>query len=102
MVFFFCLKELPCLEELNSTTRNGEIYIHYVFKASKTVPIKDIKWTKNNSELQLPSDKYRGGGVADNCITILGPGEDDKGLYTCTIWNAVGQVSKSVKLGTIS
>lgn len=47
-------------------------------------------------------NKYRGGGLADNCVTILRPGEDDKGLYTCTVSNAVGPVSKSIKLGTIS
>lgn len=100
-VFFFLI-ELPCLEELNATTKQREIYIHYMFNVSSENSINDIKWTKNKSELQVPSDKYRGGGVADNFITILRPCEDDKGLYTCTVWNAVGSVSKSVKLGTTS
>lgn len=101
VVFFFHI-ELPCLEELNATTKNGEIYIHYMFKNSKSFPINEIKWTKNNSELKVPSDKYLKGGLADNFVTILRPGEDDKGLYTCTILNAGGHVSKSVKLGKTS
>lgn len=73
-----------------------------MFKDSKSFPINEIKWTKNNSELKVPSDKYLKGGLADNFVTILRPGEDDKGLYTCTICNDVGDFSKSVKLGTIS
>lgn len=73
-----------------------------MFKVSENSPIKDIRWTKNNSELQVPCDKYRGGEKADSCITILMAGEDDMGLYTCTVWNAVGSVSKNIKLGTTS
>lgn len=94
--------DIPFLKELNATLENEEIHIHYMFKVSKDVPIKDIKWTKNNSELQVPSYKYRGGGEADNCLTILKAVDDDKGLYTCTVWNAVGHVSKSMELGTTS
>ncbi|XP_065922710.1 uncharacterized protein [Magallana gigas] len=91
--------DLPCLEDLNATSKEGTIYIHYVFKVSENSPIKDIRWTKNNSELQVPGDKYRGGEKADSCFTILMAGEDDMGLYTCTVWNAVGSVSKNIKLG---
>lgn len=90
------------MKELNATSENKDICIHYVFKVSENMPVKDIKWTKNNSELEVPSDKYRGGGVADNCLTILRATDDDKGLYTCTVRNAVGAVSKSMELGTIS
>lgn len=50
----------------------------------------------------MPGDKYRGGEKADSCFTILMAGEDDMGLYTCTVWNAVGSVSKNIKLGTTS
>lgn len=71
-----------------------------MFKVSENSPIKDIRWTKNNWELQVPGDKYRGGEKADSCFTILMAGEDDMGLYTCTVWNAVGSVSKNIKLGT--
>lgn len=93
----------PCLEELKVTTKQGNIYIHYVVKVSENSPIvKDIKWTKNAWKLELPNDKYRGGGLADNCLKILSPGEEDKGEYTCTVSNAVGSFSKSVKLGLAS
>lgn len=95
--------DLPCLDELNTTTKSGEIYIHYVFNVSDNSPtVNDIKWTIDESFLELSSNKYRGGGLADDRLTILRPGEDDKGLYTCTASNAVGPVSKSIKLGTIS
>lgn len=47
----------------------------------------------------MPGDKYRGGEKADSCFTILMAGEDDMGLYTCTVWNAVGSVSKKHKAG---
>lgn len=101
LVFSFH-KELPCLEELNATTKNGEICIHYMFKVSESSPFTEIKWTKNNSELKVPSDKYRNGEIEDNFITIVRPSEGDKGLYTCTILNAVGPVSKSIRLGKTS
>nr|XP_034322481.1 protein sax-3-like [Crassostrea gigas] len=91
--------DLPCLEDLNATSKEEKIYIHYVFKVSENSPIKDIRWTKNNSELQVPCDKYRGGEEANSCFTILMASEDDMGLYTCTVWNAVGSVSKNIKLG---
>lgn len=90
------------MKELNATLENEEIHIHYMFKVSKDVPFKDIKWAKNESELQVPSEKYRGGGEADNCLTILKAVDDDEGVYTCTVSNAVGQVSKSMELGTTS
>lgn len=70
-----------------------------MFKVSESSPFNEIKWTKNNSELKVPSDKYRNGRLEDNFMTILRPGEGDKGLYTCTILNAVGPVLKSIILG---
>lgn len=99
MYFSFAI-DRPCLDDLNATSKEGKIYIHYVCKVSENFPLKSIKWTKNKSELEVPCNKYRGGGVADNCVEILMPDEDDKGLYTCTVLNAVGPDSKKVKLGT--
>lgn len=64
--------------------------------------VQDVRWTKDSLTQVLPNDKYREGGLADNCIKILGPCEEDKGLYICTVSNAVGSVSKSVKLGSTS
>lgn len=50
--------------------------------------------------LDLSNVKYRGGKPADNCIIISSPGEEDKGEYICTVLNAAGPASKSVKLGS--
>lgn len=69
-------------------------------KVSEQTPVvKDIRWTKNTLMLDLSSDKYSGGSLADSCITISRASEEDKGEYTCTVLNAAGPVSKTVKLG---
>lgn len=92
--------EPPCLEELTVTSINDEIDIHYVVKVSKASPVvTQIIWTKNNLMLDLSNDKYCGGGLADSFLRISRAGEEDKGEYTCTVLNAVGLVSKTVKLG---
>lgn len=93
--------ELPCLKEfeLNVTSQNEEIYIHYVFKDLRYYSnVEKIRWTKNSLTLDLSNNKYGGRKLADNCIAITSPGEKDKGEYTCIISNAAGFVSKSVEL----
>lgn len=96
-VYLRALGDPPCLEEMAVTSENDEIHIYYVLK--KIFPIvKELKWTKNTLMLDLSNDKYRGGGLADNFITITNPSEEDKGEYTCTVSNAVGSVSKILKL----
>lgn len=100
-VYMRPLGELPCLEDLIVTSKNEEIYIHYVYKLLDNSPnVKEIRWTHNSQMLDFSNNKYRGGKIADTCnwITILSPGEEDKGDYICTISNAVGSVSKEVKL----
>lgn len=98
---FFFLIEPPCLEDLVVESKTEQLYIHYVFRVLDNSPnVKEIKWTQNASVLDLSNDKYHGGGLADSCIKILSPGEEDKGEYTCTVSNAVGSVSKRVELGS--
>lgn len=71
-----------------------------MFKVLDNSPkVTEIRWTKNTLMLDLSNVKYRGGKPADNCIIISSPDEEDKGEYICTVLNAAGPASKSVKLG---
>lgn len=93
--------EPPCLEnfELNVTSENKEIYLHYVFKKVKhSSGVQKIRWTKNSLKLDLSNNKYVGGTLTENCLTITSPCEKDKGEYTCIASNASGSVAQSVKL----
>lgn len=54
---------------------------------------------KNGENLVLRNEKYVGGGLNDGFITITSPTKADRGTYSCTVTNAVGSVSKTVKLG---
>lgn len=83
---------------MDVTSKNDEISIYYVVKKSSPI-VKELRWAKNTLMLDLSNDKYRGGRLTDNFFTITSPGEEDKGEYTCTVSNAVGSVSKNVKLG---
>lgn len=71
-----------------------------MFHVSEHSPIvREIGWTKNTSMLDLSNEKYHGGTLAETCLKISSSGEEDKGVYTCTVLNAAGSDSKHVKLG---
>lgn len=61
-----------------------------------------IEWMKNGETLVLKDKKYDGGGLKDGSITITSPTKADRGIYACTVTNAVGSVSKYVTLGTLN
>lgn len=91
--------EPPCLGDLNVTAKAEEVFIYYSFEVPKHSPvIKEIRWTKDTINLDLSNARYCGGGLNDKCITISSPGEEDEGVYTCTVFNAAGSVSKQVKI----
>lgn len=54
---------------------------------------------KNGENIVLRNEKYVGGGLNDGFITVTSPTKADRGTYSCTVTNAVGSVSKTVKLG---
>lgn len=82
------------------TGTKEEVSIKYSFEVPKHSPdIKEIRWTKDTINLDLSNARYYGGGLNDKCITILSPGEEDEGEYTCTVFNAAGSVTKQVKIG---
>lgn len=60
-----------------------------------------IKWTKDGKKLGSNTEKYVGGGLDGNYLTITSPTKEDGGIYSCTITNAVGSVSKAVEFGMI-
>lgn len=60
-----------------------------------------LQWTKNGVKLNIKNEKYTGGGLDDDCLTIKSPNTSDRGIYCCTVSNAVGSESQEVKLGNI-
>lgn len=102
LLYFSFRIEPPCFDnfELTVTSQDEEIYLHYVFRDVQYSPkVEQIRWTKNSSMLDLSNNKYGGGKLTENGLTITSPDEKDKGEYTCILSNDMGFFSKSVKLG---
>lgn len=60
------------------------------------VPPGILKWFRNShQENLLPSKKQKMTLVSHNFPTIK---REDTGVYTCTAWNSIGRVSKTVLL----
>lgn len=97
----FCLiSEKPVLNELEVTTEDKGIIIHYSFEVSKkSPPVRDITWSKNAQPMYIIDDKFSGGSLHDIRLVIKFPSEDDKGNYSCTVTNDVGSQTKHIVLG---
>lgn len=97
----FCLiSEKPMLNDLEVTTEDKGIIIHYSFEVSKkSPPVKDITWSKNAHQMYIKDDKFSGGSLHDIRLVIKSPSEDDKGNYSCTVTNDVGSETKHIELG---
>lgn len=87
---------------MDVSNKQEEITICYNYGISERSPKAHmIKWTKDGKTLRLNTEKYVGGGLDVNYLTITSPTKEDRGIYSCTITNAVGSVSKAVELGKI-
>lgn len=87
---------------MDVSNKQEEITICYNYGISERSPKAHmIKWTKDGKTLGSNTEKYVGGGLDSNYLTITSPTKEDRGIYSCTITNAVGSVSKAVELGII-
>lgn len=90
------------MNDLEVTEEDNGIKIHYSVGVSENSPkVKNVIWRKNDQLLDIKYDKLFGGGFKDSCLVIRSPSEDDKGTYSCTVTNAVGSVTKDIKLGRL-
>lgn len=91
---------MPFLNDLQVTTEDEGITIHYSFGVSENSPqVKNIIWSKNGQPMYIKYDKFIGGSLHDSYLVIKSPSEDDIGKYACTVTNAVGSKTKDIVLG---
>lgn len=92
--------DVPVLHRLEVSAGLEGITVHYKYEVRGNSPtVNHIAWTKNGDRIRIDNTKYIGGDLNDTYLTITSPTQDDVGQYTCTIANAVGEVSKSLSLG---
>lgn len=90
------------MNDLKVTTEDEGITIHYSFEVSENSPqVQNITWSKNDKPLDIKYDKFIGGTSKDINLVVRSPSGDDKGKYSCTVTNAVGSVTKYIKLGRL-
>lgn len=95
---YISITELPYLNDLEVTTEDEGIIIHYNV-TGQSPKVQHIEWKKDGQKLDTNPCKYVGGSIHESSFTIRFPTEEDKGKYSCIITNAVGSVSKEVMLG---
>lgn len=96
------ISEVPFLNDLEVSTEEDKIIIHYNYGVLEKSPsVQHIEWRKNNQLLNLEKEKYIGGNIQAKTFTIISPSDDDRGLYSCTVTNAVGPATKSVNFGML-
>lgn len=95
------ITELPHLKDLEVTTGEEGIIIHYEV-GGQSPEVQRIEWKKDGQVLDTNAGRNVGGSINDSSLTIRLPTEEDKGKYSCEIANAVGSVSKDVMLGNVN
>lgn len=92
--------ELPLLKYLDVRPGDKGITIHYSYSVTHQSPkVNYIEWRKNGEMLEKDNERFVGGSLNDNTLTIKKPTENDRGKYSCIVTNAVGHVSMDVTLG---
>lgn len=90
-------KDRPCFHVWKVKTERKGITIYY--RTLECSPkLNKIEWMKNGETLVLKDKKYDGGGLKDGSITITSPTKADRGIYACTVTNAVGSIFPRLKL----
>ncbi|XP_056017067.1 neuronal cell adhesion molecule-like [Ostrea edulis] len=98
-IFLEAAGDVPVLHRLEVSTGLEGITVHYKYEVRGNSPtVNHIAWTKNGDRIRIDNTKYIGGDLNDTYMIITSPTQDDVGQYTCTIANAVGEVSKSLSL----
>lgn len=99
VIFLHTPGEPPFSPELYVKNGREDIFIHYKYEVPERSPkVCMLQWTKNGVKLNIKNEKYTGGGLDDDCLTIKSPNTSDRGIYCCTVSNAVGSESQEVKL----
>lgn len=99
VIFLHTLGEPPFRPELKVTNGREDIFIHYQYQIPVRSPkVCMVQWFKNGEKLNLMNENYLGGGLDDDCLTIKSTTTNDRGIYCCTVSNAVGSESQEVKL----
>lgn len=94
------ISEKPQIKDLKVTTENGDITIYCIFEVLiKSPKAHYIAWSKNDQTQNTKNKQCIGGSIHGSCFPITLPSERDIGKYTCTVTNAIGSVSRDVKLG---
>lgn len=95
-----CIIELPVFDHWDISTEKEGININYNVKKEPPY-VTEIKWTKDGEPINNRNKKYNGGELHDTYFIITSPTLEDRGLYSCTVKNAVGRAEKVVRLGTL-
>lgn len=90
---------MPCISVWDIKT-DKELTIIYKYGVTQpSPPVYEVKWAKNGEPLNRENNRYLGGRLNDDFLTITSPTSDGKGTYSLTVTNAVGSVSNEFTFG---